>query len=321
MKLNQLEGFVVLAEELHYGRAADRLHLSQPPLTRQIQALEAELGIELFLRSTQRVTLTDAGRVFLHELRPALARLAQAAAAAQRAARGDLGDIAVGVTGSAMFGIVPAILKEFRRRFPGVSLELRQSPKGEQIRAIKEHRITIGFVRSLTRDDDLAHDLILQEPLLVAMAADHPLTRRAAVRLGDLAEEGFILYRGQTSPSIADQITQLCHEAGFSPRVVQKAEDMQSAAALAALGFGVTLVAASLRQMKLRDLAYRRLAGAQPPQTQLYAAYRKHDPSPVLKAFRALCREISGAGDRQALIQVEAEVDAPHRTRSRGRGR
>ncbi|WP_207537901.1 LysR family transcriptional regulator [Sabulicella rubraurantiaca] len=293
MKLNQLESFVVLAEELHYGRAADRLHLSQPPLTRHIQALEAELGVELFHRSTQRVALTDAGRVFLHELRPVLARLRQAAVAAQRASRGDLGDIAVGVTGSAMFGIVPVILKEFRRRFPGVSLELRQSPKGEQIRALKEHRIAIGFVRSLTSDEDLAHDLILEEPLLVALAAEHPLAGRSAIRLSDLAGEGFILYRGHSTPSIADQITQFCHEAGFTPRIVQEAEDMQSAAALAAMGLGITLVAASLRQMKLRDLAYRRLAGTQPPLTQLYAAYRKQDPSPVLKTFRALCAEIS----------------------------
>ncbi len=291
MKLNQLESFAVLAEELHYGRAAERLHLSQPPLSRQIQALEIALGVELFHRSTQRVALTEAGRVFLHELKPALARLSQAAAAAQRAARGDLGDIAVGVTGSAMYGIVPAILGQFRARFPGVALELRQSPKGEQIRALKEHRLAVGFVRSLTRDEELAHDLVLEEPLLLAAPASHPLARRRAVRLEDLADEGFILYRGHSSPSIADQITQLCHEAGFTPRVVQDAEDMQSAATLAAMGFGVTLVAASLRQMTLRGLAYRRLSGGRPAVTQLYAAYRRHDPSPVLRAFLALCRK------------------------------
>ncbi len=290
MKLNQIEYFVVLAEELHFGRAAERLHRSQPPLSRQIRLLEEELGVDLFTRNAQRVSLTDAGRAFLHEIRPVLRRVGQAAEAARRAAAGETGHLAVSATGSAIFGILPRVLRAFRARYPSVAVELHQAPKGAQIQAVKERRVAIAFVRSLTEDEELAHDLVLEEPLLVALGRENPLAARAAIRLADLAGQGFILYRGQSSPSIADQIIHHCQQAGFSPRVAQEADDMQSAAALAALDIGVTLVAASLSQMQLRDLVYRPLAGEGTlPTTRLYAAYRRDDPSAVLAAFRRIC--------------------------------
>lgn len=290
MKLNQIEYFVVLAEELHFGRAAERLHRSQPPLTRQIQLLEAELGVDLFSRNAQRVSLTDAGHAFLHEVRPVLRLLRQAAEAARRAASGETGHLAVGATGSAIFGILPRILRAFRSGYPGVAVELQQAPKGAQILALKERRIAIAFVRSLTEDQELAHDLVLEEQFLVALARENPLAAQPAIALADLAGQGFILYRGQSSPSIADQIVHHCQQAGFSPTIVQEADDMQSAAALAALDIGVTLVGASLSQMQLRDLVYRPLAGDGPlPTTRLYAAYRRDDPSAALAAFRRIC--------------------------------
>ncbi len=302
MKLNQIEYFVVLAEELHFGRAAERLHRSQPPLSRQIRLLEEELGVDLFTRNAQRVSLTDAGRAFLHEIRPVLRRVWQAAEAARRAAAGETGHLAVSATGSAIFGILPRVLRAFRARHPRVALELHQAPKGAQIQALKERRIAIAFVRSLTEDEELAHDLVLEEPLLVALGRENPLAARAAISLADLAGQGFILYRGQSSPSIADQIVHHCQQAGFSPRVAQEADDMQSAAALAALDIGVTLVAASLSQMQLRDLVYRPLAGeGKLPTTRLYAAYRRDDPSAVLAAFRRICA-------------AEAATEADHRS-------
>lgn len=292
MKLNQIESFVVLAEELHFGRAAERLHRSQPPLSRQIRQLEEELGVELFTRSAQRVGLTEAGRVFLAEVAPVLARLRHAVEATRRAASGEAGHLAIGVTGSAMFGVVPPIVREFRRRYPGVSVELRLSPKGEQEKALKERRISIGFVRSISDDPELAQDLVLQEPLVMAVSRANPLATQPVVTLEDLRGQGFILYRGQSSPSIADQIVHYCQEAGFTPRIVQETEDMQSAAALAALDLGITLVAESLQQMQLRDLVYRPLTGPGPgPMTRLYAVFRRDDPSPILRAFRAACAE------------------------------
>jgi DNA-binding transcriptional LysR family regulator len=290
MKLNQIEYFLVLAEELHFGRAAERLHRSQPPLSRQIRLLEEELGVELFARNAQRVSLTDAGRAFLHEIRPVLARVRQAAMAAKRAATGEIGQLGVGVTGSAMFGIVPRILRAFRAAHPGVAVELRQAPKGDQVQALKDRRLSIGFVRSLTQDDELAHELVLEEPLLVALCRDNPLSTRPGIALADLSAEGFILYRGQSTPSIADQIVHHCQQAGFTPRIVQEADDMQSAAALAALDMGVTLVAECLGQMQLQDLVYRPLAGPGPlPSTRLYAVFRREDPSAALAAFRRFC--------------------------------
>jgi DNA-binding transcriptional LysR family regulator len=222
-----------------------------------------------------------------------LARLRYAVEAARRAASGDAGHLAIGVTGSAMFGVVPSIIRAFRHRHPGITVELRLNPKGEQEKGLRERRLAVGFVRSLSDDPELTYELVLEESLILAVSTSNPLAARDVLTLEDLRNEGFILYRGQSSPSLADQITHVCQEAGFSPRIVQETEDMQSAAALAALDLGITLVAESLRHMHLADLSYRSLSGPRPgPTTRLYAVFRREDQSPVLHAFRTVCREM-----------------------------
>lgn len=298
MKLNQLEAFIAVAEELHFGRAAERLHRSQPPVSRQIRLLEDELGVELFARNTQTVTLTRAGKVFLNEVRPALAQLQQAAAAAKRAAHGDIGVLSLGMTGAIMFGILPRILREFRRRYPEITIDLRLAAKADQLAALKERRLMAGFVRSLSHDPELEHEALLDEPLVLAMGPSNPLAARAQVQMADLAGENFILYRGQSAISVADQIINACHDAGFSPHIAQETDDMQSAAALAALGIGVTLVASSLQQLGLPDLVCRPvLQGAAPLTIRLYAVYRQRESSPELAAFLSLARSMCQAPD------------------------
>lgn len=293
MKLSQLEYFIVVAEELHFGRAAERLHRSQPPVSRQIRLLEEELGVELFTRSTQSVALTRAGQIFLKEVRPALTQIQHAAGAAKRAAAGHIGVLPIGMTASIMFGILPRILTEFRRRYPEVVVDLRLAPKAEQLTALKDRRLLVGLVRSLSHDADLCHEALLDEPLVVAMGPSNPLAARAQIQLCDLAREDFILYRGHAPTSVADQIIQACHEAGFSPRIVQETDDMQSAAALAALGIGVTLVAASLQKLGLPELVCRPvLQGTAPLTIRLYAVYRRAETSPELAAFLALARSM-----------------------------
>lgn len=293
MKLSQLESFIAVAEELHFGRAADRLHRSQPPISRQIRLLEEELGVELFTRNTQSVALTRAGRIFLKEVRPALAQIQHAADAAKRAAAGHIGVLSIGMTASIMFGMLPRILTEFRRRYPEITLDLRLAAKAEQLAALKERRLTVGLVRSLSHDPELCHEALLDEPLVLAMGPSNPLAARAQIQLADLVHEDFILYRGHAATSVADQIVNACHEAGFSPRIVQETDDMQSAAALAALGIGVTLVASSLQQLGLPDLICRPvLHGASPLTIVLYAVYRQGQASPELSAFLELARSM-----------------------------
>lgn len=296
MKLNQLEYFIVVAEELHFGRAAQRLHRSQPPVSRQIRLLEEELGVELFVRNTQSVILTRAGKVFLNEVRPALAQLQQAAAAAKRAAQGDIGILSLGMTGSIMFGILPRILREFRRCYPEITIDLRLATKAEQLTALKERRLTMGLIRSLSHDPELHHETLLDEPLVVAMGPSNPLAARAQIQIADLSGENFILYRGQSAVSVADKIIHACHEAGFSPHIVQETDDMQSAAALAALGIGITLVAASLQRLGLPDLVCRPVLRDTSPLTiRLYAVYRQSETSPEFTAFLALARTMCKA--------------------------
>lgn len=293
MKLNQLEYFCVVAEELHFGRAAQRLHRSQPPVSRQIRLLEDELGVELFERNSQAVALTRAGKVFLNEVRPALAQLEQAVVTAKRAARGDIGKLSIGMTGSIMFGILSRVLREFSRRYPEITIDLRLAAKADQLAALKERRLMVGVVRSLSHDPELHHEALLDEPLVVVMGPSNPLAARAQLQLAELAGESFILYRGQAALSVADQIINACHEAGFSPQVIQETDDMQSAAVLATLDIGVTLVAASMQQLGLPNLVCRPVfLGAAPLTMRLYAVYRKADGSPELAAFLSLARSM-----------------------------
>ncbi|NYT60978.1 LysR family transcriptional regulator [Alcaligenaceae bacterium] len=303
MKLSQIRYFVVVAEELHFGRAARRLHRSQPPVSRQIRLLEEELGVELFKRNTQSVTLTHAGKVFLREIQPVLNTIEHATDAAKRAAAGHIGTLSIGMTASIMFGILPRILTEFRQRYPDVVVNLRLATKAEQLAAVKECRLSVGLVRSLSQDPDLCHEALLDEPLEVAMGPSNPLAAKAQIQLKDLANEGFILYRGHSPTSVADKIISACHTAGFSPRIVQETDDMQSAAALAALGIGVTLIASSLKQLGLPGLVCRPvLQGTVPLTIRLYAVYMRSEISTELTAFLSLVRIMCQANQPESPV-------------------
>lgn len=291
MKLSQLQSFIIVAEELHFGHAAQRLHRSQPPISRQIRLLEEELGVELFKRNTQNVSLTQAGKIFLKEIRPALAGILSAAEAAKRTAAGHIGVLSIGMTASIMFGMLPRILTEFRRSYPEVVVDLRLAAKAEQLTALKERRLMVGLVRSLSHDAELCHELLLDEPLVLAMGPSNSLAAKSQIQLADLVSEDFILYRGQSSTSVADQITMACHAAGFSPRIIQETEDMQSAAALAALGVGVTLIASSLQLLGLPGLICRPVLQDTVALTiPLYAVYRRSEIGNELAAFLSLAR-------------------------------
>jgi len=292
MKLKQLETFVVVAEELHFGRAARRLNRTQPPISRQIHQLETSLGVELFTRSTQHVALTAAGRVFLKEIRPALAGIQQASQAALRAARGHIGSITIGVTPSLMFGSLPQLFSAFKTQYPDITLHLHLASKADQLKDLKENKLHIAFVRSLSHEHELIHETLLEEALVVAMARSNPLTARAQIQLADLQNENFILYRGQAKTSVADQIIAACHQTGFSPRIIQETDDMQSAAALAALNTGITLIASSLQKIGLADLVCKPvLMDTSPLTIPLYMVYPRYNNEQELTLFLELARQ------------------------------
>ncbi|HYD30533.1 MAG TPA: LysR substrate-binding domain-containing protein [Azospirillaceae bacterium] len=293
MDLRHLRYFVAVAEELHFGRAAERLHIAQPPLSQQIKALETELGVRLFHRTKRRVDLTEAGRLFLDEACAVLARAERAVTTAQRAGRGELGRLAVGYTGSTAYNpLVPRIIRHFRESFPTVELTLQDMHTMEQAPALLEGRIDVGFCRPPVPDPDglLSILPLLEEPLVAALPAAHPQAPAATVTLAGLAHDPFILYPRAIGPGLFDRIVAACREAGFSPRVTQQAPQFASIVGLVAAGLGVALVPTCLEQLRAQGVVYRPLADVHPT-SPMAVAFRRGDRSPTAKAFVAVVRE------------------------------
>lgn len=295
MELRHLRYFVAVADELHFGRAAARLHMAQPPLSQQIRQLEAELGFALFVRAHRRIRLTEAGRTFLAGARAVLDRAEQATADAQRVARGETGALAVGFVASATYGLVPSLFRAFRRRHPGVALALSELSTEEQLAALRSGAIQVGLGRPPADDPTIAAEPLLDEPLVAALPAAHRLARGRAVSLGALADEPFVLFPRHPRPGWADHILSLCRAAGFRPPVAQEALELSTALALVAAGIGVTLVPASVRTLRPRGLVYRPLASPAPT-TRLLALYRREDAPAAVQRFLEVAREVLGRG-------------------------
>ncbi len=303
MELRHLRYFVAVAEEMHFGRAAEKLHIAQPPLSQQIQQLERELGFPLFLRANRRVTLTAAGSVFLRDIRRSLTSIEQAVQAARRADRGETGLLAVGFSTSATFEVLPVLLTRFRAECPDVELSLFELNAAEQMRALEEKRIDVALARPAIAGAGLTVETVLREPLVAALPETHPLARRATLALADLSEEPFVLSPENPKPSYADAVKALCAGAGFIPRVVQEAREMPTILSLVAAGLGVTLTPASARNLRRVGLVYRPLRDAEAV-TELTVAYRADDPSPTLTRFLNVVRAFAAAGVETPRPQV-----------------
>src|SRR5258708_4679460 len=233
MALLHLRYFVTVAEELHFGRAAGKLHISQPPLSMQIRALENELGVTLFNRTQRRVSLTQAGAALLGEARHILARVEQAVLMTKRAGRGEIGELAIGFISVADYNVLPVVLREFRRRFPLVKLTLRESTTDAQIRDLLAGRIDVGFMLPPINEASLQSVPILREPLIAALPAKHPLAGRPGkLGLEKLKDAPFILFPRPYAPGLYDDIVSCCKAAGFSPQVEQEAIQMQTIVSL-----------------------------------------------------------------------------------------
>jgi len=194
MELRQLHSFMAVAEELHFGRAALRLNLAQPAVSRHIQKLEEELQFKLFLRTKRRVQLTPAGTVYLSQLSTLFPQLSTAVEAASRVARGQTGALSLGFVGGATFDLLPAIVRTYRRQSPGVELILAEMPSAEQVQALKEKRIDAGILRPPVSGRELSQEIIAHQRLAIALHRDHHLAGRRILRLQMLAHESFILF-------------------------------------------------------------------------------------------------------------------------------
>lgn len=290
IEARRLRYFVAVAETLHFGRAAVRLHMSQPPLSRQIQQLEKEIGALLFHRSKRRVELTDAGAYLLVEAQRMLSDAALVAERTRRAATGAVGHLALGFISAVDYSILPGVLSAYREAFPGVTLDLRELTSDVQQNELREMRIDAGMLLAPLEDATLATLLLLREPLVAVLPAQDPLVRRGArLSLRALAARPFILFPRPNATGLHDMIVTFCRSAGFTPRIAQEAIQLQTIVSLVSAGLGVALVPASLMDLRRTGVVYRRLRESSPLLTVLLA-WRRDNRSACLVNFIATAR-------------------------------
>lgn len=289
MELRQLRYFVAVAEELHFRRAAARLHVSQPPLSQQIGALERELGCRLLARTRRRVELTPAGAAFLRDARATLAELDAATARARAIDAGQVGVLRVNFVGSALLSIVPAAVQRFRRGRPEVEIELHERSTAQQLQAVADGAVDVGLVRPpIEAGAGVRAEVVMRERSVAAVPADHRLATLRRIPLRRLAAEPLVLFPRDQAPGFHDLLIGRLAATGASPQIVQYAPEMLTIIGLVAAGIGVSPVPASVANLALEGVVYRSLSGA--PDTQLVAVTREENQSALVRAFVADAR-------------------------------
>ncbi|MGB3635266.1 MAG: LysR family transcriptional regulator [Rubrobacteraceae bacterium] len=287
--------FVAVAEERSFGRAAKRLHMSQPPLSTQIKGLEEELGVTLLDRSTRRVELTDSGRTFLERAREILGAVEEAGAEARGAGLGVRGRLEIGFVSSATLSLLPPALRLFRERFGEVELDLRELASVEQLEALYEGEIRVGLVRLPLRASGIRLEPVLAEPLVVALPVGHPLEARESIPLEEVAELPLIFFQRRLEPGSHEQIVELLGRVGALPKVAQYSVHLQTVIGLVASGIGIAILAESARRMNREGVVYRPL-DVPDATSWLGLAWLERDESPLVENFVNIVREVAGDG-------------------------
>lgn len=271
----QLRYFLAVAERLHFGRAAEALHISQPPLSRAIRALEASIGAALFVRTRRRVELTPEGARLLEGARRALGQLQHVVEDLRSMSAGEHGRLRLGFVSLADFGVLPALLKTYKAARPGVALALREMLSPDQAAALAAGELDFGLLLPPVAGADLEHAVVQRERFVAALPARHRLSRgRGRLAVRELADEAFVMAPREIAPGLHDIVAALTARAGFAPRVAQEAIQMQTVVSLVSSGLGVALVPASVANLGRRGVAYRELADSH-PRLDLWLAWRR----------------------------------------------
>jgi len=286
MKLHLLRYFAVLAEELHFGRAAERLAITQPPLSSGIKALEEELGVRLFERSSKHVELTPAGHAYLAEVRIVLDRVARAGETARAVAAGLQGRLDIGFTGSMVYRDMPRIVRAFGARAPGIEVQLREMSSSEQIEALLHRQLHAGFVNTSTVPPRLACLPLAADHFVCCLPEDHALAHERSVPLTALAQETFVMFARDVAPANHDNVIALFHRAGIHPHTRHAARQWLTVVSLVALRMGVALVPASLAQAGVQGVRFVPIAGLHHPTVGVLAWHEETD-TPALRVFLA----------------------------------
>jgi DNA-binding transcriptional LysR family regulator len=296
MELRHLRYFVAVAEERHFGRAAARLHIAQPPLSQQIRRFEAELGEPLLYRTTRSVELSPAGVVLLERGREILAAVDAAIEDARRAARGEYGRLAVGFTGSSTYELLPALAAALRRELPGVVLDLRgELLTPAQVARLLDGTLDLGLLRPPVRERALSLEVLRSEPLIAVLPRSHPLADTETVALERLKDEPFVTYPSHFRSVLHDAVEDACAAHGFTPVAAHEVAETATLVSFVAAGLGVSLVPASVRNMTVHGAVYRPLAH-DATRVELAVAWRRDDERPVLaRALEIIRRELPRA--------------------------
>jgi DNA-binding transcriptional LysR family regulator len=293
-ELSQLRCFVAAAEELHFGRAAQRLNMTQSPLSRQIQLLERILGVTLLERTSRNVSLTPAGRVFLIEAKR-IVRLAESAAlSARRVAHGDAGRVAVGFTAVSGYSLIPQVVAQARASLPNIELELREMVTVEQVDALLTGLIDLAFVRPPVDRHEFETASVLNEPLLVALPSGDPRQGQSTFGLQDFDGQPLIMYARQGAGYFHDMLIRLFAEAEVAPRYIQHVTQIHSMLGLVHAGIGAALVPQSASGLHFQDVQFRRLLTQPEKPVELHLAWRRDNQNPALDSMKRLCMEIAG---------------------------
>ncbi|AFY95038.1 LysR family transcriptional regulator [Chamaesiphon minutus] len=285
MELRHLRYFSTVATELHFGRAAEKLHIAQPPLSKQIQDLEAELGFELFTRTKRSVALTPAGQAFLIEVSQVFQQLDRAIDIGGKTSRGELGQISIGFVGSATYNILPVMLQQFHDRYPQVQIKLHELTTDRQLIWLREGRIDIGLIRPPIVERDFVSQVIFQESVVVALPTHHHLATQDSLDLATLATEPFILFPRKLAPGLYDPIIAICQAAGFSPLVVQECIQMQTIVSLVSANMGVSILPESIQEAQRQGVVYKPIRSESLSVEKLATiaiVWRRNDPSPTM---------------------------------------
>lgn len=296
MEFRHLRYFEALADELHFGRAAERVRVGQPYFSRQIAALEKELDAQLFARTTRGVTLTPAGEALRERAEEILSALEEAAEVTRMAAAGGVGRLELGYIAAAMWTVLPPILEEHRRRVPDMHFRFHELPvAGEELGSLLDGSLDVAFIRPVAKFRALVFRTVLREPFVAVLPEHHTHAADAEVDLADLAEERFILPSRTQNPDAYDLFEEACRSAGFSPIVLDEG-DTPNMLYLVGVGFGVALAPASARGLAIPGVVFRPLTDPL-PEIELVVAHRKSDRSSALKAFLEVVEAVTGADE------------------------
>jgi DNA-binding transcriptional LysR family regulator len=302
LELRHLKYFVTVADEMHFGRAAERLGISQPPLSQQIHVLELRLGAKLFERKGRGIVLSHAGNALLPRARGILAQAERAAESVARSQRGELGELHLGLMSSGPFTfVIPRVLARFRERLPDVRLLIHEMASSHQIEALEQGIIDVGVIRPDPLPDSLRHIELFKDSLTAVMHASNPLAATPGpIQIGELANEDFIFYQRHLGVRLYDEVIALCTKAGFSPRILYEVRELPTIIGLISGGFGVAVLPGSVQRMMVENVVYRPVADMDAA-TAVWAIYRRDTNDPMVNAFLqiAQCLASKQAANRE----------------------